>query len=305
MEKYNVRHSVAMIIYNRPDKVKCLCEQLLLVNPRKVYVIADGPKNEEDRKKCMASRKVVENVKWPGECILIYADYNLGCAQRLPSGLDAVFQVEESCIILEDDCIPCTDFFVFCDELLERYKDDSRIGQICGCNPLGNSCFGQYSYTFSRWGSIWGWATWARAWKEYDINIEKWRNTRIKELMSFEMPRCIFKIRKRIYDKHCCNTEGISTWDYQWTFTRNINSQLSIVPCSNLVINIGEGDDSTHTKTVNRFVKKRYELKYPLVHPDYIMVDRGYDKQIEKGMKEAFGWRKKIKRIKRFLKGEE
>lgn len=280
-EEYFVKHPVVIIVYNRADKAARLLQCLCQVKPNLLYIIADGPKDDNDFLKCETTRKVFDGIDWQCQVNRIFSDINLGCAKRIPTGLNEVFETEESCIILEDDCIPNLDFFKFCDELLEKYRYDTRIGQISGSNPLGKYDCGNCSYTFSKWGSIWGWATWKRAWRNYDLEIKMWDDERIKSLLAATLRPCVYEIRKEIYDFHCYHTEAVTTWDYQWTFCRSINNQLAVVPNVNLVINIGEGQDSTHTSNVPEVAKKAYKIKNPLSHPNYVIEDVQFDRIIE------------------------
>ena len=198
------------------------------------------------------------------------------------------FENEEMGIILEDDGLPSQSFFWFCEELLERYKDDMRIGQINGVRRFEqlNNCK-ENTYFFSRYGSIWGWATWKRAWNYYNVNLS---NTIFDNAINCGMIDSItfsneekFK-RKNIW-KMVINNE-IDTWDYQWGFVKFYNSLLSIVPKNNLIENIGFGEDATHTqkKSKNNSLLKN-EIIFPLVHPSNVLTNFYYDKYFSEQLK--------------------
>ena len=164
---------IAFFIFRRPETTRRVFEQIRKVKPLKLFVVADGGRNEEEWKKCHAARAVIEAVDWPCEVIKNYADKNFGCKIRISSGLDWVFQNTEKAIILEDDTLPHESFFRFSEELLRHYKDNPKIMHISGVNfQQKNSDFRcSDSYYFSRLPHIWGWATWKRAWKNYDVNF--------------------------------------------------------------------------------------------------------------------------------------
>lgn len=57
---------VALIIFNRPDKIKKVFEQIRNAKPSKLLIIADGARSNvagED-KLCKEVKSIVENVDW-------------------------------------------------------------------------------------------------------------------------------------------------------------------------------------------------------------------------------------------------
>jgi hypothetical protein len=246
-------------------------ESIRKAKPKKLYLIADGPKDKKEEIKCQKTRNLIENsIDWVCEVHKIYSDTNLGCAQRIKSGLDSVFQKEQKAIILEDDTVPNSSFFKFCELCLNKYDNDQFVYHISGCNFFPNSSEASSSYHLTSIVNIWGWATWARAWNNYDLQMKSW-NTQDK--ISFLKHWCTTKQQLKnthaMFDLHCENTDPW-TWDYQWVFTCWLNNGLSIVPCKNLVQNIGMGPQGTHTKfekQQNPYPASLDELKFPLVHP--------------------------------------
>ena len=141
---------VAFIIFNRPDLTAQVFQEIAKARPPKLFVIADGPRPHQlgERDKCLAARAVVEGVDWDCEVVKNYAEVNLGCGVRVASGLRWVFEQTEEAIILEDDCVPHPTFFRFCEELLDRYRDDERVMQISGGNLRSGLKWGPYNYFF-------------------------------------------------------------------------------------------------------------------------------------------------------------
>lgn len=271
---------VAFLIFNRPDSTLRVFESIRHVKPSKLLVIADGSRqfNEGELEQCTLARSVLDSVDWPCELLKNYSDINLGCNRRISSGLDWVFSQVEEAIILEDDCFPHPTFFQFCDELLEKYRQDERIMAISGDNfQLGRKRTTE-SYYFSRYNHCWGWATWRRAWQLYDINMTLWPEVRdngwLNDLLidpfSIRYWRNIFQ---RTYDNH------IDTWDFRWTFACWIHNGLSILPNVNLVSNIGFTDQGTRTQYhKNPFANIPTEaMQFPLTHPPCMIRDRRAD----------------------------
>lgn len=283
MLNYKVKSAVAIMIFNRPEKTKQILEKIRVVKPEKLFIIADGPRigNENDIIKCRETRSIFDNIDWKCTVFKNYSDENLGCAKRGYTGFDWVFKNVEEAICLEDDCIPDISFFKYCDELLEKYREDTRIMLISGTNQLGTWKKGGYSYHFSKFGGIWGWASWQRAWKYYSFDISLWDDDNLKRLLKNRLNIFQYISRKNIYDLIYNKKAKFSSWAYQWGFSRIIQSGLAISPCVNLITNIGAGEGATNTKVKSKVSNlKSYEIEFPLKHPPYIMADDEYDRKM-------------------------
>ena len=290
---------VLFLIFNRPDTTERVFEEIRKAKPKRLFIVADGPRNEEEREKCEAARAVVEKIDWDCEVKRNYSEKNLGCKIRVSSGIDWFFENVEQGIILEDDCLPSQSFFPFCEELLERYKDDERVGMISGNNFFAQDFNSKYSYHFSNHGSIWGWASWKRAWKNYDVAMKAW--TKI------DQDNMLYNY---FYDKKVKNTwkdrfnnvfnGKIDTWDFQWAFTRYLNRYSTIRPCKNLVANIGFDNRATHTKgKVNPLFLVKHELDSALCHPTGFYINYLADKKL---INQKKGNGNLLKKIKGFLR---
>jgi hypothetical protein len=204
--------------------------------------------------------------------------------------LDWVFSKVDSAIILEDDCLPVQDFFQFADEMLSRFKDSQQIGVVCGTNPLEElpSQSGSYFYSTKAW--IWGWATWARVWREYDGSLSDWPDQRASSLLkdSLYTSRALYHLRNAL-DLTYRNL--IDTWDYQLTYQLLKNGQLCVIPKRNLVSNIGFGPGATHTFDASSPMAnvKRSSLDFPLSHPEEISAHVVFDRAVEQRFTPSLG----------------
>ena len=176
MTNWKLETPVAFLVFNRPHTTDKVFSEIAAANPRKLLIVADGPRPDQpgEAERCVAVRAIVDRVDWDCEVLTNYSDINLGCKARISSGLDWVFDTVEEAIVLEDDCLPHPSFFRFCEELLVKYRDDERIAQIGGVNFQSGRRRTNYSYYFSRYAHIWGWATWRRAWRHYDVALKAW-----------------------------------------------------------------------------------------------------------------------------------
>lgn len=237
---------VAFLIFNRPDLTNIVFDAIAQAKPKKLLVVADGPRFPEEAETCRQARAVIERVDWDCEVLTNFSERNLGCKHRVSSGLDWVFSEVEEAIILEDDCLPAPSFFYFCQTLLDHYRDDERIMHISGNNFQFDQSRTEYSYYFSKYPHIWGWASWRRAWKYYDVQIKTWSPYKNLEILSSLCENSYehqywTDIFERVFK------DAVDTWDYQWVYACWCQNSLAILPDSNLVSNIGFGIDGTHT----------------------------------------------------------
>lgn len=284
---------ILMVIFNRPETTRLVFEEIRKVRPARLYVAADGPRSHvpTDRERSDKAKEIINAVDWPCEIKTLFREENLGCGKGVSSAITWFFQHEEKGIILEDDCLPSQSFFWYCEELLDRYRDDNRVMHIGGNNfQAGWKNEKDHSYYFSRNGHIWGWATWRRAWNLYDFEISLYEKVRSLGFFDkFFLNRWEKMYRLRFFDKAIANRGSVTYWAYQWDFCRFIHSGLSIVPVVNLVKNIGFGHDSTHTKNSKSTDAELplEDLVFPLQHPPYVIRDLKSDSRyFSKFMKE-------------------
>ncbi|MBR8827032.1 MAG: glycosyltransferase family 2 protein [Gomphosphaeria aponina SAG 52.96 = DSM 107014] len=293
---------VAFIIFNRPDLTQIIFNAIRQEQPKQLFVIADGPRFPEELDKCQKARDVIKQVDWDCEVFTNYADTNLGCRQRVSSGLDWVFEQVEEAIILEDDCLPHPDFFRFCQELLEKYRNDTRIMQIGGNNSLCATLSPNhsFSYYFSGLPHIWGWATWKRSWNLYDTNMSLWTHVRDYYPAAFEIFGDRNEIEKRKELLNQVFNGSIDTWAYIWLLTFISQHGLSILPQVNLISNIGFRDDATHTTQKNSFRANLpiESIDFPLKHPNFIIRDSlADDKYLEPSREKNVSLIRRIKQV--------
>lgn len=271
---------IVFIIYKRIDTAVRVFETIKKAKPLKLYLVSDGPKNETEEKPCSYLRdKFEKEINWECKLVKVYSENNLGCAKRVQTGLDFVFQHENHAIILEDDTLPDSSFFNFCEILLSYYQDDTRVAHISGCNLHPDVVNFNESYCFSSIINIWGWATWKRAWDKYDINMSSWNKQNKDKFLS---KWCSSKQNKHfvrnIFDIHSNNSDPW-TWDTQWMYSCWEMNGISIIPSTNLVSNIGIGPDATNTKSnkkISMFPSKLESIHFPLQHPS-VCLNKSFD----------------------------
>lgn len=283
MTNWKLNTPVAFVIFNRPDTTARVFEAIRQAQPPKLFVIADGPHPDKpgENERCAAARSVVDRVDWECDIFKNYSDTNLGCRNRVSTGLDWVFGMAEEAIILEDDCVPNVTFFEFCEELLEYHRENQRIMGISGDNFQFGNNRSPHSYYFSRYPHCWGWATWKRAWLKYDDSMKAWpslRNTTwLQDLLQDN------RAARYWWDIFQKNHEGFNSWNYSWFFACWLHDGLTILPNVNLVSNIGSGEDATHTQKLGILDNMPTQnLFFPLQHPGTVERNIEADKFTEK-----------------------
>jgi hypothetical protein len=246
---FDMRSPVLFLVFNRPDTTAQVFEAIRRAQPPRLYVAADGPRPVKagEQERCDTVRRIATAVDWPCELVTLLREQNLGCKRAVSSAVSWFFEHEAEGIVLEDDCVPDPTFFAYCDELLERYRDDPRVMCISGDNFISSAWTPRESYYFSRYVHIWGWATWRRAWAFYDVDMKEWRDADNAGVVKRRLPgesRAAAHWRE-IFD--LVSSGQIDTWDYQWTFACWRHGGLSCMPATNLISNIGFGEGATHT----------------------------------------------------------
>ena len=279
-----MKSPVALFMFRRPETTARVLDAIREARPPLLMVVADGPRPDrpDDAPACAAARALIDGVDWPCEIRRHFAAENMGCRRRVASGLAWVFGQVPEAIILEDDCVPDQTFFPFCDELLERYRDDPRVAQISGANNQKGRRRGRHSYFFSRYNNVWGWASWRRAFDLYDPDMRRWPELRDSSWLAGvlddrELARYWTREFQATYDGR------IDTWDYQWVYSTWLHSMVSLVPNRNLVRNIGFGPDASHTPAHDPFANDRLEqMEFPLDHPLTVARDQRADRFTER-----------------------
>lgn len=283
---------ILFIIFNRKDIALRSFKAIKIISPSVLFIACDGPRNSAEEKKVNETRSAILNaIDWDCEVKTLFQDKNLGCGMGVFTAINWFFDNVESGIILEDDCIAESTFFKYAAELLEKYKDDQRIGMIAGYNPINLTNY-PYSYIFSRYKSCWGWATWRRAWKNMDLNM-KWRNTRGYDSILANMGDGGADCSGWLFKLNAIDKNHVSAWDWQWFFTLSGQNQLCIYPVVNQISNIGNDQDATHTSLASITIPSR-PLHWPLSNPGYFAPWQDFEKAF---YRKSTTWRIKLVRM--------
>lgn len=261
--------NVLILGYNRPYHLSKVLDAVRAVANTRIYIAFDGPKSEQDKAACEETKAVTYLGDQSQIMARLERDENLGCSFAVTSAIDWFFSQVADGIILEDDCVPSEDFFPFANILLKKYENDDRIGLISGSNEGLSSRFFTSSYTFSRFGGIWGWATWKRAWKHYSFHINDWNEQ--KKHIYHLVPEDYKLVFRDIFEPFSIRPRK-TVWDIPWLYARLTQGMLAVVPHRNVISNIGWGEGATHTKEIddNRANLQYQKMTFPLSHPWFV-----------------------------------
>ena len=234
---------VLIIAFNRPDSARRVFSAVRAAKPAKLFLACDAarPGKAGEAERVAEVRALVDAVDWPCEVRTKFPESNLGSGLGVSSAITWFLGEAGEGIILEDDCLPTPAFFRFAAAMLQRHRDDPRIGLIAGSNmaPLVDL---PASHGFSRVTSCWGWATWKRTWDRFTFIPEPVRED---EPWTRRLhPNAVDFLRRKF--QAIADGKVRTVWDYQFMVQALRAGQLTVVPGRNLILNIGFDGTGTH-----------------------------------------------------------
>ena len=277
------RTPILLNVFNRPVETERVLSILRDLEPEELYVHCDGPRqdNQKDQENVKAVHRLIEEgIKWPCNLHLLWEDTNLGCGKGPATAISWFFSCVEAGIILEDDCCPHPDFFLYCQQLLDHYSNDERIGIISG-SYFEKPIVSGKSFHFSAYAGIWGWATWRRVWELFDFDFYRTDEDFVAHVLPFVHSGGAVDYWLRILHRCTKDGPGRSYWDYQLHLSLLYANKIHIIPNQNLVTNIGFNENATHTFDRNsRFANKPVYGILPLMLPDRVSINHKRDNRV-------------------------
>jgi hypothetical protein len=302
-------YSIAILvnIFNRIEPIEKLIKVLLQVKPSKLYIASDGYRThvEGEFEKVNEVREyILANITWKCEVKTLFRENNLGCKYALHGAIQWFFKQEEKGIVLEDDILPSLAFFNFCEEMLEKYKNNKKIGSITGRNELGQ-CQTNLDYSFTSKFFCWGWASWSDRILDNDVELA---NTSI---ISNDIYKGLHFKEKLLVEGMIglIKSKQVNSWAYPYYLSFRQKEQLCLIPSKNMIQNIGldiigahstgGGEDSIEyfdsylprfneniiVKVNNEFITKLIEQRYLNIITLYIFSKIEYLGKIRKIVK--------------------
>jgi len=257
--------AVLLLVFNRPDTTTLVFEAIRKAKPPRLYVAADGPRaNRMGEAEIVAKvREIATAVDWPCEVKTLFREENLGCKYAVSGAITWFFAQEDRGIILEDDCLPSQSFFWFCEEMLAKYEYDQKIDLISGDGRILEAINLPEECVLLPYPLIWGWASWAHKWSNYDVDMKSWPANKLNIINAHSRRNSLFwgHVFKKTFEN------VIDTWDYQLAYMLQVHKSNCLLPPKNLVRNIGfNRDNATHTTGSGEgFVIEEKEIMLPAV----------------------------------------
>lgn len=276
---------VLLILYHRTDETHALFQEIKKIKPAQLFVAGDGPNPliKDDYKHCVKARSVIMP-EWDCDLKTFYKEEHLGKSKLVYQAISWFFEHVEEGIILFDDTIPNSDFFYYCEELLEKYRDNEEVMHIGGSYIQRKKRKDIYSYYFSVYAITWGFATWKSTWKYFNLNISEVSDEEADAVFA----KYALGIKEKLYWNRVFNIlkkNQIAYWNYQYNFHIWRNNGLCISPNVNLVKNIGI---KSRRRGFRRLMRDTYQI-LPLKDPKIIERNRSEDKKFfKKSYNKAF-----------------
>ncbi len=294
---------VLLLIFNRPDLAVNTVRRIVEASPSHLYIAGDGARSPNEQILVDQTRRtVLQEIPDHIPVTTLFRDSNLGCKRAVEQSISWFFEHVDRGIILEDDCVPSMSFFRFCADMLERYESDQQVMHISGYTqrPTGTS-----SYSYSRFASVWGWATWRQAWEHYRVDVGPVDRRFVDDMRgAFQSDeQAAFFMRKLAQ----VSAGELDTWDISWGYAVLSNYGLTVRPGTNLVRNTGVGDPrATHTRRRRASVSDNAEAEatFPLTCPSIkvpnYQEDLKYFQSNMRGRRDRLRWQlDRIRRVAR------
>lgn len=237
---------VLVLFFNRKDTLQPVLASLRQYKPKLIYLASDGPRSTVQNETQLVSeirRFVLDSIDWHCEVKTLFRDENLGCKKAVHEAIQWFFSQEEKGIVLEDDIVPSLNFFQFCEEALEFYKDDKRVSSIGGRNELGEFAFAQAEVLFSSKFFCWGWASWAD--RVLGLDAEVSSNQVIKKQVLKPLSISEKFLVEGMYG--LIESKQVNSWAFQYDINFRANNQLQVLPAKNMIKNVGLATSGAHS----------------------------------------------------------
>ena len=238
------RPGVVVIGYRRADSLQVVLESIPKNGVSDLLVALDGPRGDQDVEDFLSVRAVAHSMldRWKGRGQLYVQKSNVGSAVNVLSSVSLSLRRNPSTIVLEDDCIPSTDFWSFTSAMLQRYESDRNILCVCG-SQLATGVARDCSHLVSDHPLLWGWATWRSKWCDVVRLLSSYLvSERVPRLASASPSERAYW--RSGYRRSCGGF--VDAWDIPLQAIMLEHGYKAVLPTSNLVTNTGNDGRATH-----------------------------------------------------------
>ena len=235
-------------------------------------------------------------IDWDCEVIKMFASENQGVFNSIGMGAKRVFEKEEKAIFLEDDNLPESSFFRYCEEMLNKYEDNEKVLWICGTNYEIESKYLDTDYVFTKHMLPCGWASWSKKFNKYYLTSFSILNDKAnrKKIKKAYENRWLYRQQIRSFRCEKYREEHqrrYLSWDFHMALSLRYFDMYGIAPKYNQIRNIGIDDFSTHggnsTKKPNtaKFCEiPTHPMPEQMKGPDSVEINKVFEKNITKAV---------------------
>ncbi len=256
---------IALFVYNRPEHTRRTLNYLqknLLADESRLFIFSDAAKTDDDKAKVEEVRQLLNEVSGFKTVKVIARKENLGLANSIISGVTQLVNEYGKVIVFEDDLLSSIYTLQYFNESLTRYASEEKVMHI-----------GAYMYKlvdknlpqtfFFRAATSWGWATWARAWKDFEPDIDVlMKQFDAKKIDQFSINGSMNFWKQVEHFKAGKN----NSWAIRWYASIFLKGGLTLNPSTSLVHNIGHDGSGVHSnneKTYHVQIAKRPVKQFP------------------------------------------
>ncbi|MFW5982891.1 MAG: glycosyltransferase [bacterium] len=244
---------ICLFTYNRLNETKQSVEALqnnYLALESDLFIFSDGAKDAAEAEKVNRVKQYLKTITGFKSITIYKSPKNKGLASSIISGVTQVIEQYGKVIVLEDDLITSPNFLDFMNQALDFYADNQYIHSISGYTlDLSSLKKHDKDYYLGYRASSWGWGTWKENWENVDWEVKNYDNFRKNPFKQIEfmrggsdMPRMLKSQMKGRVD----------SWAIRWCFDQFQKKQFAVFPSKSKVMNIGMGENATHTKKAER-----------------------------------------------------
>ena len=256
---------IALFVYNRPEHTRRTLNYLqknLLADESRLFIFSDGAKTEADQPKVEQVRQLIKEVSGFKSVKVFNSKQNLGLADSIINGVTKLVNEYGKVIVFEDDLLSSTHTLQYFNEALTRYAGEEKVMHI------GAYMFDVDDKTlpetfFYRIATSWGWATWSRAWKDFEPDIDKLIGQFDKQKINKFSIDGTMNFWKQMQDFKAGKN---NSWAIRWYASIFLNGGLTLNPSHSLVHNIGHDGTGVHSNVENTYqvkITKKQVKKFP------------------------------------------
>lgn len=295
---------ILLFVYNRPEHLKRTVESLVknpLADESELFVFSDAPKTDADKENVDYVRRYVHAIEGFKNVTVIERSENWGLARGIIDGVTRLVNKYGRVIVLEDDLVVAPYFLQFMNDALEMYKDEPKVGHIQACDFTKDTSLPE---TFLiKWTGSWGWATWDRAWKNFNpdgkVLLKELEDRGLTYKFDFNGKYGYTRmLRRQIEGKN-------NSWAIRWNASLFLKDILSLNVGRSLVQN--EGFDGSGTNCGGGGLYDSNLSQVPVMLKKILPIQenkRARLAYVRYYARTNSFWAKAIRRIKRTLKGD-